>query len=348
MSRALTVYSRRREVDAPADKQLERIMSTTGCSEPVARNLLKYGKLGIGPLSSAPTHFPDGSRPPGFCQGGGREDDERRAVAAREEKKRKLQQAEARLRELQEKQEREDEEIRRKEDHTNARKNVGLARLGPVLAREEKVDPLQKVAVSRPSSENEDDEEHVEQGATFCSSRCSEVAAMGNTLKRSLVDDSSRRQGKKKKKRRKRDDTSDASSARSADETRPRASSKAAGAASTVSSAGTATGREMRRSRVESSESPARGESGRVGGASSSHGCVSTSSGSLMTEAQVLAMMGKASKDKKSHRGSMRAKSRIQKEMEEWEKSKKDNPDYFKPPKFALCYSGETRKARGY
>merc|ERR1711920_268999 len=68
-------------------------------------------------------------------------------------------------------------------------------------------------------------------------------------------------------------------------------------------------------------------------------------SSSLMTEAQVKAMMGKE-KGKKLERGSARAKARIQKEMQEWESTKNNNPEFWKAPKFSLCYSAETTKNR--
>jgi len=58
-------------------------------------------------------------------------------------------------------------------------------------------------------------------------------------------------------------------------------------------------------------------------------------------------MMGKDRKVK-HERGSMRAKSRIQREMEEWESAKRENPEFWKAPKFSLCYSAETRKSRNY
>merc|ERR1712228_313611 len=74
-------------------------------------------------------------------------------------------------------------------------------------------------------------------------------------------------------------------------------------------------------------------------------GAKNASSSSLMTEEEVRAMVNKG---KKSERGSARAQARIQKEREQWESAKASNPEFWKAPKFCLCYSAETGKKRSY
>merc|ERR1712025_720443 len=53
----------------------------------------------------------------------------------------------------------------------------------------------------------------------------------------------------------------------------------------------------------------------------------------LMSEAQAVAML-KKQRTTSPVRGSMRAQSRIKKEMQAWESAKLKNPEYWKPPKF--------------
>merc|ERR1712226_1311972 len=56
-----------------------------------------------------------------------------------------------------------------------------------------------------------------------------------------------------------------------------------------------------------------------------------TAPGSLMTEAQAKAMMGRKKRNTQEEgRGSLRAKARIQREMDEWETAKQNNPEYWK------------------
>mmetsp|Transcript_44559 Transcript_44559/g.119194 ORF Transcript_44559/g.119194 Transcript_44559/m.119194 type:complete len:150 (-) Transcript_44559:329-778(-) len=72
----------------------------------------------------------------------------------------------------------------------------------------------------------------------------------------------------------------------------------------------------------------------------------SAASSGLMSEAEVLARMGKDRK--KGERGSLRAAARVQKELEEWEQVKAHDPEYNRAPKFALCFSAETGRKKKY
>jgi len=319
MSRALTVYTKKRDEDTPQiTSQLERVMASTGCSEPVARNLLKYGKLGIGPLAQPQAHEREGDRSGG--DGGARSfkdrprqspprQQERTAASALAEKKRRLREQEERLREQEEQREREVEAEEKARREEQARKRAGLTRLGPVLARQEEVDPLQPVQVEAAGLDADEEEDSDEGADAAGKDRADAHAKQKGDKKRGQADATAagRRPGKKKRRRR-RGGVSEGSSEEGAGEAE------------------------------EAGEDPERGRP-RDSGSSAA------SASSLMTEAQVLEMMGK---DRKTKRGSLRAKSRIQREMEEWESAKRENPEFWKAPKFSLCYSAETRKSRNY
>jgi len=67
-----------------------------------------------------------------------------------------------------------------------------------------------------------------------------------------------------------------------------------------------------------------------------------------MTEEEVRKMMAKEKPKQKVERGSVQARARIQREMQEWNAEKSGNENFWKAPKFALCYSAETsRTLRG-
>merc|ERR1712194_634657 len=68
--------------------------------------------------------------------------------------------------------------------------------------------------------------------------------------------------------------------------------------------------------------------------------------GSVMSESQVRKMMQKRKRGGSPGRGSNAAKARIQKEQEEWESAKQNNPEYWKPPKFCQVL-GKTTFGRG-
>uniref|UniRef100_A0A7S4TAY5 Uncharacterized protein n=1 Tax=Alexandrium monilatum TaxID=311494 RepID=A0A7S4TAY5_9DINO len=311
MSRALTVYSKRRDEDSPdVVAQLERVMASTGCSEPVARNLLKYGKLGIGPLAQPQAHERDAERQ--MLRDRARQSPprqpERTAAGALAEKKRRLREQEERLRQQEEEREREVEAEEKARREEQARKRAGLTRLGPVLARQEEVDPLQQVPVQALPPEEEDDNSEDAKNETDKDRAAAQGKQKGDKKRGQPGQaEPGRRPGKRKRRRRR-------------------------GGASESSEEGGEGGE-------EDGEDADRGRA-REGG--SSLGAAS----SLMTEAQVLEMMGK--EGRKHKRGSLRAKSRIQREMEEWESAKRENPEFWKAPKFSLCYSAETRKSRNY
>jgi len=329
MSRALTVYSRKdKEAAHPSDK-IEAIMQSQGCSEPVARNLLKYGKLGIGPLAGGSGGGNNRIQDGDWLRDSYRRDQEKnekrrppppkieiKAVMTHAEKKQRLRDQEERLRMELEQREREQEELNRKD---TKKKVAGLERLGPVMARSSEVDPLQplisvqemlaqKQVEQQEGKEDGDDEkkedhEHPEE-------KMEEDLAMRRfeEKKRTPQDEAARRQNQGRKKKRRRKGYDDESS----------------------SEAATAQGR----TRSESDEE----RDARSGAARSS-----SAGSSLMTEAEVKAMMNK--ERPKAARGSVRTKSRIQKEMAEWESAKADNAEFWKAPKFCLCYSAETTRA---
>lgn len=313
-------------------EKVERIMQEQGVSEPVARNLIKYGKFGIGPMAGgqlAPQA--PASRPAPSMKD------------AAEERKRKLREQEERLQALEK--QREDErrhapqaafspfEQAERPKAARSAPRLGLISLGAVQSRPESIDPLAKVDVpvlaegaagaaedgpggkGRPA-------DAVAGAAAPQPSRESEHAP---EKRRVFTEEDRRKPPKKKKKRRREVGSSD--------------SEEAANGAAQESA---------KRAREAAQRPPRpRSPSSASGPPEPPREARPAASGSLMTEEQVRAMMGKE-KGKKLERGSARAKARIQKEMQEWESTKNSNPEFWKAPKFALCYSGETTKNRNY
>jgi len=167
MSRALTVFSRKEHREANQD-EVERVMEEQGCSEPVARNMLKCARLGMGPLVTKskgmemmPRELPD--MPGRF---------DRKSQQAQQAQQAAL--AEKRLREN----ENNDDD---KPDGKKVEKGekmsvpncfemgaaikpkapkkmismIGMSRLGPVEARQEEVDPLKPARVLEKEPEDE-------------------------------------------------------------------------------------------------------------------------------------------------------------------------------------------------
>lgn len=300
MSRALTVYVKEKDTPEVADV-LARVMASQGCSEPVARNLMKYGKLGIGPLAGEG----EGERKSKDRDQGKREStmytDVDRKVVAPTDRKNRLREIERKAAEAAAlaEEEMEKEETAKREERM--RKRSSIIRLGPVMAREEKVEPFakKKEADGQPSDLEDALAKELEERRIRA-----ESLAKKETEKRRLQEES-RRQGKKKKKRRRGRD-------------------------------GDAEDDE------DGSEEEDRGDEPSPGADRSK----TNSSGSLMTEDEVRAMVNKGRH--KSERGSARAQARIQKEKNEWETAKASNAEFWKAPKFCLCYSAETGKKRSY
>lgn len=347
MSRDLVTFNRN-ERDARNKDVVERLCTDMGCSEPVARNFLKYKKFGIGPLADFEA---DRMRLSQRSQRDRQLKDERvqrDADGAAEgsgnvmEKMRRVRDLETRLREQKEKEEQLEQEMLEDMKKKKQKKRAGLAPLGPVMAREEVVDPLQKVAgltppepepqLEAPEPEKERapaplpqaqaaEPEPLSQSGQWQSLPRSPAPPAPNTDWRREEEDKKKKKAQeqahqkhhKKKKKRRRGDEEEEKSEES--EKHPR-----------------------KRQRSRSRSVPVEEEAARK--ASSSSG--------LMTEKEVLAMMGKEKAKEKPQRGSVQAKLRIQREMQEWNSTKAENEEFWKAPRFALCYSAETsRTLRG-
>jgi len=321
MSRALTAWTPR--VYSPErQEQIERLMEDRGVSEPVARNLLKFAALGIGPLVEEGVTERYGVHRGGrhnksSASSDSRRDQSRRPLPVQNDvtatdlqaaKKAKLLQQETHLRaqEAVREQELAEEEQARQEKMQKKRRGVsGIARLGPVMARDEQVDPLPtKILNPAPPLDPEPDPLVAEDyksnagglGATASNAKPKQGAGRPDEAKR-----------KPKKKRKKRrggvEDSDDSESDRSRSRSRR--------------------GKGRSRSRSANEDGGARN--------------------GLMSEAEVLRRMNL---EEKSTRGSLRAKSRIQKEIEVWEAAKRSNKEYWRPPRHCLCFASETAKRR--
>lgn len=309
MSRALTIY-RRSEKDK--DPEVDHVMERMGCSEPVARNMLKMRKLGLGPLATNADGTEEIRRSPPRIAAG---------AAIQADKKRRLQEQEQRLREQ--------EEFalfeRVEKAPKQTRQVAGMVRLGPVSKRDEQVDPLEKKALVPEPVEEETVEEREQQERL---KEMADKAKLDALEKRQQferdAEEARRRQGKKKKRKRRGDvdAPSDESDVLQDEQMRE---------VKAVPKASVGVHKKAR------SPSPARDSSQKANSSQQSNG--------LMTEEEILARMGK---EKKTERGSYRAKSRIQKEWEEWERQKANSAEYNKAPRFALCFSAETGKNKRY
>mmetsp|Transcript_15829 Transcript_15829/g.43296 ORF Transcript_15829/g.43296 Transcript_15829/m.43296 type:complete len:323 (+) Transcript_15829:131-1099(+) len=322
MSRELTKYSGRDDRDIPG-ADVERVMAAQGCSEPVARNLLKYAKLGIGPLAQQAAKDKDPQREMD------REWEMTRHLPPRLDRKAAARAAEERLREREEQEEAEErlQELKRKEER--GRRSTGVQRLGPVLAREEEVDPLAVIPEAKQMAlEKRTLQQAFEMRSVAFANRREDVdssrpgAASEATFKDSEDGDHVAVQAKQ---------AAHAEKIRAqAEEERRRKAKKKRGRGKSEDSDRE---RASRHEKMQSASPDTDDEQGR---------------GSLMSEAQVRKMMNKE-RGTKRERGSVRAQTRIQREMEEWESRKSQNPEFWKAPQFALCYSAETgNKRRSY
>jgi len=341
MSRALTVFSRRDAQNDYNSSEIEDIMAEQGCSEPVARNLIKYAKFGVGPLAqrSGSTSDRDGARPRDRAPARAPPPDIARDLPPKPDPKAMAALMEQRMRE-QEEQEELDLEAKRRAGQ--AKKKKGFTSLGPVLTRKQEVDPFLAVEgfpqpgaeAPQPASpppplpagafESNDKKTDVERDAP----RPPEDDNHHRRRERPrehLQDDETHRKADRRKRRRGRD--GDGESDGSDRDFKDRGG-----------------GRDVRRvftekgSRHEKmrSISPASEPAPQDKPAPSRPG-------GIMTEAEVRAMMGK---EKKFKRGSVQAQARIQKEQQEWEQRKASDPEFWKAPQFALCFDAERSKRR--
>jgi len=359
MSRALTVFSRREHQNQYKDGEVERIMAEQGCSEPVAKNLLKYAKLGVGPLAaSTPKDDYDRPRDAPRSSSGGYDAGQfpprldRKAAAALAEQK---------LRERQEQ-----EELAEAKRYIKPRKAIGISSLGAVMKREDEVDPF-KQAPARPAGKKEAEDEE-EGGMSIFEARPTNARPMGKKTM-SIGGISSLAMGKitmpepdpleaefasgsKAEDDDEEDDTQKFKLTQQEREFIEKRRARQAAQAEDKRKPGKKQKRRRESSEESADEEPQaardyKRDAGHERGGSAQN--ASSASDSLMSEKQVMAMMGKQRKvEGTSARGSVRAKTRILKEREEWEKAKANNPEFWKAPQFALCYSAETgKKARG-
>lgn len=302
MSRDLVTFNRT-ERDRKNKDAVEQLCTDMGCSEPVARNFLKYKKFGIGPLADFGA---ERARQRAQAQRPKDKEDDQEADPL--QKFKRVQDLEKRLQEQKEKEERAEQEMLEEMKKKRQSKRAGLKPLGPVMAREEAVDPLQKVATEAPEPEEQQAPDPEDSSGQWLSVPRSADWKKEDEDKKKKLQEQQHHKHKKKKKRRREDEEKSEES-------------------------------EHARRRVRSRSRSVPEEETRKG---------SSSSAGLMTEKEVLAMMGKEKAKEKPQRGSMQAKLRIQREMQEWNSTKAENEEFWKAPRFALCYSAETsRTLRG-
>lgn len=305
MSRDLVTFNRT-ERDRQNKDAVERLCTDMGCSEPVARNFLKYKKFGIGPLADFGA---ERARRHREKQRDSTEDQEGGDIL---QKMRRVNDLEKRLREQKEQEEREEQEFLEEMKKKRQAKRAGLKPLGPVMAREEAVDPLQKVATPEEREPEEPQAPPEPEGSGQWQSvpRVSADWKKEEEEKKRKLQEQQHHKHHKKKKKRRRDDEEKSEESEHAVKKRARSRSRSAHVEEERKSSSTAAG--------------------------------------LMTEKEVLAMMGKEKAKEKPQRGSMQARLRIQREMQEWNSTKAENEEFWKAPRFALCYSAETsRTLRG-
>jgi len=353
MSRALTVYSRREASTKHEPGELERVMEAQGCSEPVAKNLIKYAKLGIGPLCDPTKSRYDDREAP--SSGSSREQ-----FPPRLDRKAAALLAEQKLRERQEAEEEAEERQRQ------PKRRIGMAQLGAVMRREEEVDPFRapapRSAMRKEEEEKSDDE--TDQMQNLFNARPQNKGPLAKKMMQigGISLQKPRRQeevapiehasGSKAppdaEEEYEEDENQWGEEGRSRQFVEPESNKKKTqnqlqderrgGPGKRKKQTGKKNERDASSEEEERSASPEPA----AGTKSENKG------GSLMTEAQIMALMGKNKKKDGYSRGSVRAKTRIQKESQEWESRKASNPEFWKAPQFALCYSAETgKRARG-
>lgn len=372
MSRALTVYSRPKE----PNEAVERVMEQMGCSEPVARNMLKSAKLGVGPLANMSNGAGKDRRPPPPS----RQFSEFPPPAV--DKKRAALRAEQRLREAEDEAGADVDEtmgflasgIKRKvKPEQKIMASVGMARLGPVETRHEEMDPFPLLGKEAVKKDDDDDEDEGRELSRASSSHPSEKVRRserrtgraervqdledGDVYRGSVLRQPAERMtanaddDRSKRKRRDRDRRLDEFD-RGFEEVDGAYRRQRERSISPEWDKGTRAHRDpsmtkaprrekkqlVSESTQNSKERAPRQDKMRSPSVSSEE---ERMGGATMSEAQVKKMM---SKDKKKQvtRGSVAAAQRIKRESEEWEARKKANPQYWQAPKFALCFKAKT------
>jgi len=293
MSRALTAWTPR--VYSPErQEQIERLMEDRGVSEPVARNLLKFAALGIGPLVEEGV-----AERYGVGRGGRHNKSSASSDSRREQSRRPLPvqndvtatdlQAAKKAKLLQQ------ETLLRAQEAAREQE----------LAEEEQVDPLPTKLVTPAVPPQDPEPSPMAEDDKSVAGRLGAMASNAKPKQGTGRSDEAKRKPKKKRKKRRGgvEDSDDSESDRSRSRSRR--------------------GKGRSRSRSANEDGGARN--------------------GLMSEAEVLRRMNL---EEKSTRGSLRAKSRIQKEIEVWEAAKRSNKEYWRPPRHCLCFASETAKRR--
>lgn len=285
------------------EELIQRVMSQEHVSIQVARNLLKAGRLGVGPgakyvgkdSGGDPGGGPPeagGGTPTGslrdFRQAPGAPPpkfDKKKAALAMEEKLRKMQE---------DKEDEEESQFQNAKKAQMQKKRIGIGRLGPVSTREEEVDPLKiKIAAIEARREIEAEDRDDQEVEWKLPHEMQPQAPTQEELRKLNKE-------QRKRKNQKDDDSEESGDERTWKDKRARA------------------------------DAP---DANRAGSSSGSN---------LMSEAEVQASM-KRDKKRQVQRGSAGAAARIQREMAEWEQSKAKNPEFWKPPKFCLVLGSGRR-----
>lgn len=287
---------------------IQRVMSSEKVSIQVARNLLKAGKLGVGPGAKYVNGLPP-------AQGDAVADARGAASAApppRFDKKAAAQAMAMKLKKLQEEQEdAEDENIALLKKQQMAKKRIGIVRLGPVSARQEEVDPLKiKIAAMEAKREESLREAPVRQLTKPEDMQINQEAmAAIREIKAVVPQEELRKINKEQRQKRNNKNHKDEDSDDSEDNR--------------------ARGNKRQRQPSPDDDRPV---------AASSSG----SGSNLMSEKEAMAALKKGKKADVV-RGSASAAQRIQREMAEWEGAKAKNPEFWKPPKFCLVLGSGRR-----
>lgn len=323
-----------------SEDALAHIMQTEKVTLPVARNLLKMRTLGVGMNAGPNPRLADERGFPGdrFRKSGGPRldgEDENDFMERERERKAKARALAKKVQRLQEEEEQEEEARQEKLRRDKRGKiSIGISRLGPVMAREEHVDPLPAQKLPEPHAEDdeEDDEDARDQDRVPLDPK--ERARLVQLQQAAI-------QAERERLRREREQTQH-------HDTRKRRLQGVFQAEESEDSADDPKNPKRKdavpRQKRARSGSPDSESDGRPRGSGGSRGGGGGAS-SLMSEDQIVAMM-KKNKVTGATRGTMRAKERLHREQKEWEIAKQKNSEYWKPPKHCLVVGKAERSQK--
>lgn len=305
------------------EELIQRVMTSEKVSIQVARNLLKAGKLGVGP--GAKYVGGGGSRGGDQFSEGDRIVDTSRGLDGRAppptmNKKAAAQLMAEKLRKIQEEAEEKEDEAAAFAKKAQAKKKatMRIGSLGVVSAREEEVDPL-KVKISAIEARRDDDrEKEVRQDKEYDYSQPTYKAPAEMFGKNQDELRKLNRDERKKKSKRDRDGDEESDDDR-VHNPRTKRTKK--------------TPDDLYQNCTRPLEEPQTAQPAASSSSGSNH---------LMSEAEALASMKKGRKNN-VERGSASAAARIQRELAEWERDKAKNPEFWKPPKFCLVLGSGRR-----